>query len=382
MTYKSFIEEINSKGTEISASDVEIFETEIGHTLPTEYRDFLLETNGGFCGGSVWMNSHDVGVHHIGGLNAPSYRDLRGCRENDCSGVPKLFLWIMDDPFGNGIYICLEGDRRGEIYFNDHELPSPESGEPLESAESIWKIADSFSEFIENLKVPADEEPPHNERELYHAVKLGRLPRFFKALPNVKRGMRLIIYGNPLIHQASNPRAIKGQEWCPDVLRYMLENGIDPNTRNSKGATPLKFMDDEYPEVASILLEFGADPNIGLYENPGKTPLFFRFGKTPETLRLLIEAGGDLCSVEADKGNTPLHELAWSPFNIIDTNDKIELAELMFRNGADKTRKNANGHTPFDLLMQNIEEKKRSHVGAFPQLAGLKPFLELLKVTS
>ena len=95
------------------------------------------------------------------------------------------------------------------------------------------------------------------------------------------------------------------------MVQVLLDYGLDANTQDSLGSTPLNFA-LEYrsnildPRVVRLLLDHGADPNILARIQQGNTPLHraSRSGRI-EIVRLLVEHGA---SVEAqdDGGMTPL----------------------------------------------------------------------------
>ena len=60
------------------------------------------------------------------------YREYKGI-------VPEGMLPIGNDQGGNIILLRTDGNKRGSIYFLDHEKP-------------VFLIADSFEEFINGLK--------------------------------------------------------------------------------------------------------------------------------------------------------------------------------------------------------------------------------------
>lgn len=61
--------------------------------------------------------------------------------------IPKDFITIGKDLGGNQICVSLKGSNSGTIYFWAHE----EEAENIKH-ENLYKIADSFEEFLESLK--------------------------------------------------------------------------------------------------------------------------------------------------------------------------------------------------------------------------------------
>jgi SMI1 / KNR4 family (SUKH-1) len=136
------------------------FETAIGAALPTDYREFLGQCNGGYIGGALWYKgptpegiAADAGVHHLGGFRTEWHFSLPEHRECYDGRIPAELVWIMDDPFGNAICLGLSGTRRGCMYFWDHER-EPDDGwdGTFETAGNIQLLANSFTEFVAGLR--------------------------------------------------------------------------------------------------------------------------------------------------------------------------------------------------------------------------------------
>ena len=91
-----------------------------------------------------------------------------------------------------------------------------------------------------------------------------------------------------------------------EMVRVLLDYGVDVNIRNDVGFTPLYFAPNPYsndPGAVRLLLDRGADPNLG---RNGETPLHeaSRYGKV-EMARLLIEHGASV-EVKGANGKTAL----------------------------------------------------------------------------
>ena len=87
-----------------------------------------------------------------------------------------------------------------------------------------------------------------------------------------------------------------------EVVRYLLENGMEPNGTTDFGRTALHWTDS--PEMAAVLLEHGADPNA--VDHFGMTPLSLNTAYSLERTKLLLEHGGDVNHADL-KGRTVLH---------------------------------------------------------------------------
>lgn len=76
-----------------------------------------------------------------------------------------------------------------------------------------------------------------------------------------------------------------------DIAALLLRHGVDPNTRQTGGATPLHCAVDAYDvEVVSLLLERGADPNFP--DDEGITPLRIALDAENEDLAQILRSAG------------------------------------------------------------------------------------------
>lgn len=159
MTVDEFLTVIEDKQPPAPASALATFERTVGHTLPDDYRRFLVACNGGYVGGSFWFKGPtpegkvaDAGVHHVGGFREEWHFSLPEHRQCYDGRIPTALVWIMDDPFGNAICIGVDGPYRGLIYFWDHEKEPDEDWDgKVDSAGNLQLIANSFTDFVAGL---------------------------------------------------------------------------------------------------------------------------------------------------------------------------------------------------------------------------------------
>ena len=165
MTLEEFLEHIDSKAPPAPEKAIRSLESDLGGTLPDDYRAFLVRCNGGFCGGSLWFKGPtpegekaDAGVHHIGGFRRESYFSIQKSVECYKGRISSDLLWIMDDPFGNAICLGVKGPHQGKVFFWDHEEePDPDEWDGgVETAGNVSLLANSFSDFVAGLQ-PTDE---------------------------------------------------------------------------------------------------------------------------------------------------------------------------------------------------------------------------------
>ena len=149
--------ELIKTGIPINENDVGLFEKEIGHELPSFYRDYLIQFNGGkpahpFFDVPTWQFKISL-IQEFKGLDSNYIGvDLREIHLIKGDIFPSGFIAIGKDPGGNLILISLEGNTRGKIYFWDHELQPQDQLESLDEYVNLHPLADSFEQFILSLK--------------------------------------------------------------------------------------------------------------------------------------------------------------------------------------------------------------------------------------
>ena len=159
MDVQEFLARIDKKAPPAPEGKVVRLEAELGAGLPEDYRQFLLECNGGYVGGALWFKGRaaEAGVHHIGGFRKESHFSLEARRkvyQGAKPRIPRELLWIMDDPFGNAICLGVNSPYHGRVFFWDHEEePDPEEWDgSVETAENLRLLADSFTDFVAGLE--------------------------------------------------------------------------------------------------------------------------------------------------------------------------------------------------------------------------------------
>jgi ankyrin repeat protein len=141
------------------------------------------------------------------------------------------------------------------------------------------------------------------------------------------------------------------------TLHEMLGQGLDVNTTNAKGFTPLILAsyDDHYDAVV-MLLNAGADPNI--QDVTGNSALMgVSFKGYPDVARLLIERGADL-NLQNGNGGTALMFATMFGRN--------ELVRILLEAGADTTIKDVRGLTALHLAGQQGNEEAWALLGGAP----------------
>jgi hypothetical protein len=138
----------------VNAADLARFEAKIGQTLPGDYRQFLLESNGGRPEGNTFDVPEDDNRSEVtlffGLRRSEKSGDLRYERSLMRDRVPEDMLPIGSDCCGNLLCLSLRLDTRGQVFFWDHELEGDEGEPPTFS--NLFKVGDSFKEFFDSLK--------------------------------------------------------------------------------------------------------------------------------------------------------------------------------------------------------------------------------------
>ncbi|MGG1515476.1 SMI1/KNR4 family protein [Paenibacillus oryzisoli] len=145
--------EIKKSRVPISNKDIEEVQRKIKFTLPEDYTCFLLHNNGGIPVRSEFAFTSRFGeestsiVQFFLAINGDiRYDDLMTDFEyfKSTKRIKPKYLPIARDPFGNLICISLDGEDRGFVYFNDHEIQL--------FSDNMSLISKSFIEFLGMLK--------------------------------------------------------------------------------------------------------------------------------------------------------------------------------------------------------------------------------------
>jgi cytohesin len=179
---------------------------------------------------------------------------------------------------------------------------------------------------------------------LFSAVITGNLDEVKQIVidcgvnPNIK-GPNPNPFGFTLLHYA----AMDGRH---EIAKLLLEHGADPNIQDNNGRTPLHWAAWKgHLEVVELLLEHGADPNVQDYG--GMTPLHYAATGHLEVVELLLEHGADP-NIKNNNGWTPLHYAA--------KNCRVGVVRVLLDHGADPTIRDNEGRTPLDIGSDCSEE--------------------------
>jgi len=120
-------------------------EAQIGQALPAEYREYLIQQDGGR------LDNNDAAVNTVFGLgDVPEWASLWEVLETYRDRVPSWLLPVADDDTGNLYTISLRPQDFGSVWFWDHEEEADEREPPSEG--NIAFKAGSWAGFLEGLR--------------------------------------------------------------------------------------------------------------------------------------------------------------------------------------------------------------------------------------
>ncbi len=167
-------------------------------------------------------------------------------------------------------------------------------------------------------------------------------------LPFSCKDKRRSVSREQLISKGMNPDDLPSalevaQSGNAEILRLILDAGMNENAVDSDGSTPLhRAAERGFDKCVKVLLEAGADEDAA--DDLGKTPLHrAAYGNHAACVRLLLEAGADEDVVD-NTGWTPLHRAAFV--------GSIDSVRLLLEHGADVNERNDKGETPLTKALQ------------------------------
>ena len=134
------------------------FEKKFEINLPKDYKEFMIENNGGESDNDLFFDFYDNVTQKNNSSVIRSFFRIYEIKNNkivydDLEKICKI-MWeegtldkkmlpIADDPGGNVICISLFSEDYGTVYFANHEYEDSDTGYLF-----VSKIANSFSEFV------------------------------------------------------------------------------------------------------------------------------------------------------------------------------------------------------------------------------------------
>ncbi len=125
--------------------------------LPGDYRQFLVQCNGGYHGGGFSFSSEDnphdsASVDHFYGLYPLNEEyDLFYQFDTQQDRLPRSCIPIGADGLGNELLLELGGKNFGSVLFRNHESTGFDEPDPDEPYEGVSVVAPSFTDFLKLL---------------------------------------------------------------------------------------------------------------------------------------------------------------------------------------------------------------------------------------
>jgi hypothetical protein len=146
------------RGPQVTDAQIRAFEQAYGHPLPDDYRQFLVDVNGGRLDRA--NREFDQGViNRLFSLEDidDDERDLATRANDERASLPSPdLLFIGHDGFSNSILLALAGEHRSEVWFmltDDDARPDDANPRVLwHDRRDMRKLADSFEQFMHSLR--------------------------------------------------------------------------------------------------------------------------------------------------------------------------------------------------------------------------------------
>ena len=184
----------------------------------------------------------------------------------------------------------------------------------------------------------ADSEP--RARPLYYAALCGflELVEHLTLKYPQHASARGGFWGTPL-HSASFGGHLQ-------VVRYLLQHGVNVNVRDSENDTPLLLASFKgHLDVVQCLLKHGADMNLLDFEHAAPLTWAAHFGHV-NVVRLLLEHKAEV-NTQDNNGWTPLHDVMQGDrFNA----ERAQIVRLLLKHGANPNARSHDLQTPLHLV--------------------------------
>lgn len=152
MNYRAYLMEFWFPSTSVGESAVQAFEARIGRSLPSAYRRFMVEINGGSKPVNEQFQITETGerslLAELYSLSEDGKGELLAEHHAMKDELPNGCLSIGHDIGGNKICLMISGDESGHILWFDHEVRSLTS--PIRR-EDMKICAETFEGFVGKL---------------------------------------------------------------------------------------------------------------------------------------------------------------------------------------------------------------------------------------
>jgi len=153
---------LTESGGRLSAADLDAVEARYHLKLPPDYRQFLLMGNGGepdrclfrFKGKRTYTESVRYFLSISDDPDISFHRYFNRYKVDE-KRLPDAVIPVAFDSGGNLVCLAVSGKKAGTVYFWDHE-GEEDSPRAVERGKNLAVVADSFREFIDDLKAEED----------------------------------------------------------------------------------------------------------------------------------------------------------------------------------------------------------------------------------
>jgi ankyrin repeat protein len=170
-------------------------------------------------------------------------------------------------------------------------------------------------------------------------------PLYLASLNNRPKMAELLINKGAKVNPAKSPSPLMGavRDGHTQVVKVLLDYKAQVHGPPKASKTPLHLAAEKgYPQIAELLIEHKASPNRK--DRTGNTPLYYAtYNDHTQVMRMLIEAKGDVN--QKIREGTLLHLAA--------QRGSGEASRLLLKHGAKLEVKNAKGHRPLDVAINN-----------------------------
>jgi ankyrin repeat protein len=324
---------IRRSAAPISDADLAMVEHRLGLTLPADYRQYLLEHNGGVPKRTEFVYTNRKGQQRRCWVKyfypvGPAARIDVDWTELDAgwsdrpSGLPASVLPVADAHYeGNDGFVCVgcDGELTGKVYFRPDTDPEKTV---------LYPVADSFGAFLAGL---AYEGKPNAWKE---ALEAGDAPAFRAWLETKHEKLR----NDAVLELEVGRMAIEENNW-PAVLA-LQEFGVSTSWLFEES------LDYHRYDLAQKLLRSGSVNADTIAGSLTRGRLWFFH--LPPFLEELIAAGADV-NHQDESGDTPLHRAVEARSE--------QAIRLLLAKGADPTAANDDDRTPLKLA-RRLEEPR------------------------
>jgi ankyrin repeat protein len=197
-----------------------------------------------------------------------------------------------------------------------------------------WYLADSvrIADFDTSYFLPGDPE--------YNLIRAAEFGQFEVVRVMIERGINV----DARTSQDVTPLMYASQNGDTEIVKYLIGKGADVNARPDNRVTPLIGASRTgYYEVVDVLLEAGAE--VDIRDELGLTALMHAVAYNyPDVTELLVKKGADV-----EKGD----DFGTRPLMMATYYNCIESADVLLENGADPDGKDNFGFTPLMVAAQH-----------------------------